>query len=134
MTNETSFADWFASVTTHTSPRRWQSNLAEESACRDRMIRIPTGLGKTEGVLATSAQLQAFRGLDFANGKSLRPCHTWWMSATLQPEWLKSVDTAMQHVEWVRAFLESLLRAADVRASRLKTNDPVFTNGESEVT
>lgn len=42
--------------------------------------------------LATSAQLQAFRGND--TGKSLRPCHTWWMSATLQPDWLrKSPDT-----------------------------------------
>ncbi|MFM2092184.1 MAG: hypothetical protein RLZZ127_2673 [Planctomycetota bacterium] len=41
--------------------------------------------------LATSAQLQAFRAEDAAKG--LRPCHTWWMSATLQPEWLRSVDT-----------------------------------------
>jgi len=32
------------------------------------------------------------------------------------------------------AFLESLLRAADDRASRLKTNDPAFSLGESEVT
>jgi CRISPR-associated endonuclease/helicase Cas3 len=42
--------------------------------------------------LATSAQLQAFRGDDAT--KSLRPCHTWWMSATLQKDWLKkSPDT-----------------------------------------
>lgn len=44
--------------------------------------------------LATSAQLQAFRCDDKAAGKSLRPCHTWWMSATLQSNWLeKSPDT-----------------------------------------
>ena len=44
--------------------------------------------------LATSGQLQAFRGEDHADGKSLRPCFTWWMSATLQREWLeKSPDT-----------------------------------------
>jgi CRISPR-associated endonuclease/helicase Cas3 len=49
--------------------------------------------------LATSAQLQAFRGED--RGKGLRPCHTWWMSATLQPEWLRSVDTAPHHGGWV---------------------------------
>jgi CRISPR-associated endonuclease/helicase Cas3 len=42
--------------------------------------------------LATSSQLQAFRTQDAH--KALRPCHTWWMSATLQPEWLRSVDTA----------------------------------------
>jgi len=44
--------------------------------------------------LATSAQLQAFRDNDTAHGKSLRPSFTWWMSATLQPDWLqKSPDT-----------------------------------------
>jgi CRISPR-associated endonuclease/helicase Cas3 len=50
--------------------------------------------------LATSAQLQAFREQD--RSRSLRPCHTWWMSATLQPEWLKSVDTVDHHAEWTR--------------------------------
>jgi CRISPR-associated endonuclease/helicase Cas3 len=44
--------------------------------------------------LATSAQLQAFREDDARNGKALRPCRTWWMSATLQHAWLrKSPDT-----------------------------------------
>lgn len=223
MTSPTSFDAWFQTLTTHESPRRWQTELADEPACRDRLIRIPTGLGKTEGVLATwsyrrlccaddrwprrlvwclpmrvlveqteqvaqaladrmpadrrpavhvlmggedagewflhperpailigtqdmllsralnrgyasgrarwpvefgllnqdalwvmdevqlmdvglatSAQLQAFRGQDSARGQSIRPCQTWWMSATLQPEWLKSVDTAEQHAEWIR--------------------------------
>jgi CRISPR-associated endonuclease/helicase Cas3 len=50
--------------------------------------------------LATSAQLQAFRDHDHA--KHLRPCHTWWMSATLQPGWLRSVDTAEHHHNWVQ--------------------------------
>ncbi|HVX65190.1 MAG TPA: helicase-related protein, partial [Bryobacteraceae bacterium] len=48
--------------------------------------------------LATSAQLQAFREADRA--KSLRPCHTWWMSATLQPAWLRSVDTESCYAGW----------------------------------
>lgn len=43
--------------------------------------------------LATAAQLQAFRHEDEQAGKSLRPCRTWWMSATLQPRWMESVDT-----------------------------------------
>ena len=44
--------------------------------------------------LATSGQLQVFRGEDQAEGKLLRPCSTWWMSATLQRAWLeKSPDT-----------------------------------------
>lgn len=44
--------------------------------------------------LATSAQLQAFRDEDSDAGRSLRPCYTWWMSATLQHDWLaKSPDT-----------------------------------------
>jgi CRISPR-associated endonuclease/helicase Cas3 len=50
--------------------------------------------------LATSAQLQAFREED--RGKALRPCHTWWMSATLQPEWLRSVDTEPHYSNWVK--------------------------------
>ena len=45
--------------------------------------------------LATSGQLQAFRGEDQGVGKALQPCFTWWMSATLQRSWLeKSPDTA----------------------------------------
>lgn len=50
--------------------------------------------------LATSAQLQAFREEDRAKG--LRPCITWWMSATLQPGWLHSVDTFPYHGAWTR--------------------------------
>lgn len=41
--------------------------------------------------LATTAQLQQFRNED--HEKTLRPCFSWWMSATLQPDWLTSVDT-----------------------------------------
>ena len=45
--------------------------------------------------LATSGQLQVFRDDDQAAGRSLRPCFTWWMSATLQRTWLeKSPDRA----------------------------------------
>lgn len=51
--------------------------------------------------LATSAQLQAFREED--HRKRLRPCHTWWMSATLQPDWLRSVDTASHHENWIQS-------------------------------
>ena len=43
--------------------------------------------------LATATQLQAFREHD--GEKRHRPCVTWWMSATLQPQWLaRSPDTA----------------------------------------
>lgn len=42
--------------------------------------------------LATATQLQAFREQD--SDKRRRPCVTWWMSATLQRDWLtKSPDT-----------------------------------------
>ena len=44
--------------------------------------------------LATSGQLQVFRNEDLTADKALRPCFTWWMSATLQQCWLeKSPDT-----------------------------------------
>lgn len=39
--------------------------------------------------LATSAQLQAFRRAM----ARLRPCLTWWMSATLRTDWLETADT-----------------------------------------
>lgn len=51
--------------------------------------------------LATSAQLQAFADMDADAGRSLRPRLSWWMSATLQPDWLKSVDTRAQHTAWI---------------------------------
>src|SRR6478735_1815757 len=53
--NITKFIAWFATLTGHEAPRMWQADLAASADCRDRLIRIPTGLGKTEGVLATWA-------------------------------------------------------------------------------
>lgn len=52
--------------------------------------------------LATSAQLQAYR--DHDQSKAIKPAYSWWMSATLQPEWLKTVDTASQHGLWTSCF------------------------------
>lgn len=43
--------------------------------------------------LLTSAQMQAFRHDDLRQKRSIRPAHTWWMSATTQRWWLESVDT-----------------------------------------
>jgi len=43
------FADFFKRLTEH--PRHeWQARLAQDSTCRNRLIRIPTGFGKTAGV------------------------------------------------------------------------------------
>ncbi len=49
--------------------------------------------------LATSIQLQAFRDQDAASGRLIRPAHTWWMSATLQPDWLKKSPDAVNLAE-----------------------------------
>ncbi len=216
------YRDFFQRLTGHSSPHGWQADLAAEDDCSNRLIRIPTGFGKTQGILAawfwhrlrrgndqwprrlvwclpmrvlveqtesevrsaldslgllwtgeshagkvgvhllmggadsgdwqlypeecavligtqdmllsralnrgygaararwpmefgllnhdalwvmdevqlmdvglsTSAQLQAFRDDDEEECWATRPCHTWWMSATLQPAWLKkSPDT-----------------------------------------
>jgi CRISPR-associated endonuclease/helicase Cas3 len=51
--------------------------------------------------LATSAQLQAYFDQDSPRG--FKPRVSWWMSATLQPEWLRSVDTDERHGTWVDA-------------------------------
>lgn len=43
--------------------------------------------------LATTSQLAAFRRYDVSAGHvQYRPTVTWWMSATLQPSWLQSID------------------------------------------
>ena len=44
--------------------------------------------------LMTSVQLAAFRARDQARGPWPRPAVSWWMSATLQPAWLRSTDAA----------------------------------------
>ncbi len=49
--------------------------------------------------LATSAQLQAYRDQD--RSRSLKPCYTWWMSATMQAQWLDSVDTRSSINDWL---------------------------------
>ncbi len=46
------FETWFSEITGHPLPHPWQTRLAAESLCRNRLIRVPTGLGKTEGVMA----------------------------------------------------------------------------------
>ena len=33
------------------SPHRWQEELGDDPICKDRTIRIPTGFGKTAGVV-----------------------------------------------------------------------------------
>ena len=61
--------------------------------------------------LATAAQLQAFRTQDALAGKELRACRTWWMSATLQEAWLRTVDTAaMLDAMPVRTEIPALAR------------------------
>jgi CRISPR-associated endonuclease/helicase Cas3 len=48
--------------------------------------------------LATSTQLQSFREQEASARRSVRPCRTWWMSATLQPAWLRIGPDAVQHL------------------------------------
>lgn len=50
--------------------------------------------------LATSAQIQSYLDQDAPRG--FRPRHTWWMSATLQPEWLRTIDTVPRFIHWTR--------------------------------
>ena len=45
------FAAYFKGLTCH-QRHDWQARLALDSVCRDRLIRIPTGFGKTAGVTA----------------------------------------------------------------------------------
>lgn len=45
------YLTWFHAQAGH-APHPWQAELGSDAACSDRLIRIPTGLGKTLGVLA----------------------------------------------------------------------------------
>ncbi len=47
------FADCFSTLTEHEEPRNWQKELGDEEIIRSKLLRIPTGMGKTEGVLST---------------------------------------------------------------------------------
>ena len=46
----TTYAEWFSKITGDV-PHEWQRSLGEDAHCRERMIRIPTGFGKTAGVV-----------------------------------------------------------------------------------
>lgn len=249
MMTTTNYGEWFSKITGNV-PHEWQRSLGDDAHCRERMIRIPTGFGKTAGVvlawlhhrvengnetwprrlvfclpmrvlveqteraiktwlansdrqadvglhvlmggvraqrwverpelpciligtqdmllsralnrgyatgranwpmefgllhqdalwvldevqlmdvgLATSAQLAAFREADRAKRfGALRPAHTWWMSATLQPRWLRTVDRseptepalsipAAQRTGGLFDINKKLVRASNIRGA-----------------
>ena len=48
-----SYAQFFRiAIGSDDDPRGWQQDLVDQSSCGDRLIRIPTGFGKTLGVLS----------------------------------------------------------------------------------
>jgi hypothetical protein len=126
----TDFDAWFERLAGAANrPYAWQRSLAAHDEPRSRLVRIPTGMGKTLGILAAWAWHRLHRDDDAwprrlvwclpmrvlveqtdavvrdalrRLGKGFRPRLTWWMSATLQPVWLKSVDTEPRYDDWVR--------------------------------
>lgn len=62
MAEPRSFQAFFSDGTGHGAPRPWQARLADPPACGSRLIRIPTGLGKTLGVLSAWAWHRLERG------------------------------------------------------------------------
>src|SRR5690606_12438242 len=49
------YVPWFGRVTGHNEPHPWQEERGASAECTDRLIRIPAGLGKTDGVHAAWA-------------------------------------------------------------------------------
>jgi CRISPR-associated endonuclease/helicase Cas3 len=47
----TSYGNWFEGIT-NDPPYPWQEELGSSDGCADRVLRIPTGFGKTAGPLA----------------------------------------------------------------------------------
>ncbi|HMO91013.1 MAG TPA: CRISPR-associated helicase Cas3' [Pirellulaceae bacterium] len=50
--SEKDYTEWFARITGVESAWAWQQALASRVACENQLIRIPTGMGKTLGVLS----------------------------------------------------------------------------------
>lgn len=50
--------------------------------------------------LITSVQLQSFRESDEQERKSIRPCRSWWMSATLQEQWFQTPESEKFLTQW----------------------------------
>lgn len=59
-----SYEDYFAALTAYARPHSWQRDLASAEFCSDRLIRIPTGFGKTLGVLSAWMYHRVHRGDD----------------------------------------------------------------------
>ena len=46
------YQDFFAVLSSGKTPHNWQTDLAAHSRCGNRLIRVPTGFGKTLGALS----------------------------------------------------------------------------------
>jgi len=55
------YAEWFSGLA-NVQPHPWQIALGTDATCRDRMIRIPTGFGKTAGVVLAWLYNRVHRG------------------------------------------------------------------------
>lgn len=58
------YARWFSSLAGISEPHPWQNTLGADPTCRDRLIRIPTGFGKTAGVVLAWLYNRVHRGDD----------------------------------------------------------------------
>src|SRR5215831_13268086 len=45
------FSDWFSRIAEVSQPHPWQRDVGESTHCIDRLLRIPTGFGKTAGTV-----------------------------------------------------------------------------------
>ena len=64
--------------------------------------------------LATGGQLQAFASADESDGKLPRPRRTWWMSATLQRDWLRRAPALVNVGSLPQIDLESQEQAGSL--------------------
>lgn len=69
------------------SPARWPMYFA---LLNNDCLWVLDEIQLMDVALITTAQMQYFRQED--RPKTWQPAYSWWMSATLQPEWLVSVD------------------------------------------
>lgn len=101
------YESWFRIATGHEAPRKWQTELASDAAVRNRLIRVPTGMGKTLGVLLAWAYHRLQR-----NDKQW-PARLVWFSAIrtlIEQAQLKTTEIVDRLLHGTRYFVYVAMR------------------------
>lgn len=83
--------------------------------------------------LITSVQLQSFRESDEQAQKCVRPCRSWWMSATLQEQWFQTPESERFFTQWRDAGVSVPEAELESANSQHKTLGPIVLQTKDAV-